>query len=70
MKPGNSGRALIALTTDLARKWDVTREQWHDVKSAAFDQEYLADLFATVPRSGPAFDDLEKVIERVRRDCE
>ena len=70
MKPGNNGRALIALTADLGHRWEITREQWDDVKSAAFHREYLADLLAAVPRSGAAFDELEKVLERVRRYCE
>lgn len=70
MKAGVSGKTLITLTTDLSRRWSETREQWQDMKSAEFEREYLAELFGAVPRSATMFDDLEKILERVRRDCE
>lgn len=70
MKAGSSGKALIALTTDLSRRWSDTKEEWWDVKSAEFEREYLDELFATVARSGAMFDGLDKTLERVHRDCE
>ena len=70
MKAGASGKALLTLTTDLSQKWSNTKEQWQDVKAAEFEREYLEELFGSVPRSSAMFEDLEKVLERVRRDCE
>ena len=70
MRAASSGKALTTLTTELSRKWAETREQWPDQKSAEFEREYLSELVAAVSRAPAVFEDLDQVLERVRRDCE
>lgn len=61
---------LAALTQNLRRDWDETQQVWHDDRSREFEQRHLAELFAAVDRATAAMESLDKVIQKVRRDCE
>lgn len=61
---------LVALTQNLRRDWGETKEQWHDERSREFEQRYLAELFAAVDRAANAMEALDKIIGKVRSDCE
>ena len=65
-----NAKAIQAATRELARKWDETRQFWTDAKSAEFERAYLAELFTQVERSVPVMEELEKIVQRVRRECE
>ena len=65
-----SGSRLEAITKELHLQWQQTKEHWADAKSLEFEQRFLSDLITTVDRAAPVFDDLEKVLSRVRNDCE
>jgi hypothetical protein len=65
-----NGKILVMATKELSRKWDETKESWQDAKSAEFEQKFLFDLTSGVVRAVPVFDDLDKLIARVRNDCE
>jgi hypothetical protein len=65
-----NGKILVMATKELSRKWDETKESWQDAKSREFEQKYLFDLLASVERAVPVFDDLDKLISRIRSDCE
>lgn len=70
MNVGSTGKTLAALTSDLARKWEGTRVHWNDAKSEEFERRYLDELVTSISRAGLVFEQLEKVLEKVRRDCE
>ena len=65
-----NGKTVVALTKQLSVAWDETKQHWHDSKSEEFEKRFLSELVSTVDRAGPVFDDLEKVLNRVRNDCE
>ena len=65
-----NGKVIVMATKELSRKWDETKESWQDAKSREFEQKYLFELLAGVDRAVPVFDDLDKLISRVRSDCE
>ncbi len=65
-----NGKMVVALTKQLSVAWAETREHWHDAKSEEFEKRFLTELISTVDRAAPVFDDLEKVLNRVRNDCE
>ena len=65
-----NGKMLATVTKDLSRRWEETKHHWQDAKSREFEQRFLAELFAVVDRAVPVFDDLEKVVSKVRTDCE
>lgn len=65
-----NGKLIASLTKELCVKWAETREQWRDVKGREFEEKYIDELTVTVDRATPVFDDLEKLISKVRSDCE
>jgi len=61
---------LSSLTKELRLKWLQTRETWTDSRSAEFEAKYMQELFASVDRSMEVLSQLDKVIMRIRKDCE
>ena len=70
MNIGANGKMILQATKELSRRWAETAETWKDARALEFERQYLAELTASVDRAGPVFDDLEKLISRVRSDCE
>ena len=65
-----NGKTVVALTKQVAVAWDETRQHWRDNKSEEFEKRFLSELIMSVDRAAPVFDALEKVLNRVRNDCE
>ncbi len=65
-----SGARLEALTRELRLQWLQTKDHWDDAKSREFEQTYLQELFASVDRSVSVIDELDKLITKIRKDCE
>jgi len=61
---------LAALTKDLAARWRETREDWRDDRAREFEQRYMDDLLSSVTTALNSLDNLEKVLNRIRDDCE
>jgi len=70
MNVSANGKMVVALTKQLAVAWDETRGYWHDAKSDDFEKRFLNDLISTVDRAAPVFDQLDRVLSRVRSECE
>jgi hypothetical protein len=70
MSTSANGKTIVMATKELVRKWDETKKSWQDAKAADFEQKFLFDLFSSVDRAVPIFDDLDKLLSRVRSDCE
>ena len=67
----NASRArLEALAKELKLQWQQTKEHWVDAKSREFEQTFLQELFITVERSASAIESLDKLITRIKKDCE
>ncbi len=65
-----SGTRLEALTKDLRVQWQQTKECWADAKSQEFEQKYLMELFTSVDRAVGVIDQLDKLVARIKKDCE
>ena len=65
-----SGARLEALTKDLRVHWQQTKEYWRDTKSREFEHKYLEELFASVDRAVLVIDQLDKLILKIKKDCE
>ena len=65
-----NGKMLAAATTNLSREWAATCQQWQDAKSKDFERSYLADLQSHVDRAGAVLDEIERILTRIRKDCE
>lgn len=70
MNVSANGKVVLNATRELARKWEQTKYQWKDAKSAEFERAYLAGLFADVERAMPILEELDRLIANVRSQCE
>jgi thymidylate synthase len=66
----SSGNQLAALTKELFLKWDDTKSHWKDSKSDEFEKRYLEELQANVDTAAVVIEQLDKIITKIRRDCE
>jgi hypothetical protein len=58
------------VTRDLANQWQETRNYWRDAKSQEFEKKYLEELLAAVDRTVTIIEQLDKVVAKIRSDCE
>jgi len=65
-----SKNQLMGLTKALRAEWEQTKQYWNDAKSLEFEQRFLNDLLAGVNQAIANIDTLERVITKVRADCE
>ncbi len=70
MNINSSGMRIAALTREIETKWNNTKEYWSDQKSKEFEQKYLQELFSSVNVVVAATQELAKMMEKVRKDCE
>ncbi len=61
---------LTSLTKELLLKWEQTRESWQDVKSQEFQSKYIDELVSGVDKAASVIDQLDKLVAKVRSDCE
>ena len=61
---------LAMATQDLSNQWKDTKERWRDVKSLEFEQKYLEELMAGVETAIEVIEQLDKLLTRIRNDCE
>ncbi len=65
-----SGSRISAVTKDLWVQWQQTREYWRDAKSEEFERTYLQDLMATAEKTVNVIEQLDKLVGKIRKDCE
>jgi len=70
MNVGANGKTIAAATRELALRWEETKSSWQDTKTQEFEHKYIVELLASVDRAVAIFDDLDKLIAKVRNDCE
>ncbi|HEY9174083.1 MAG TPA: hypothetical protein VI136_17515 [Verrucomicrobiae bacterium] len=61
---------LNALTKELRAEWEQTKQYWNDAKSHEFEKRFLDELNAGVNQTITSLDALERVLSKVRDDCE
>ena len=61
---------LEGITRDLSNHWQQTREYWLDSKSQEFQQKYLEELLAGINKTVGVIEQLDKLIARIKKDCE
>ncbi len=70
MSLGVSKTRLAALTRELSNNWQQAKGYWQDAKSAEFERDYIEPLVSNVEKALTVIDELDKVVARIRRDCE
>jgi len=66
----DSKARLAGVTKALFTQWDQTRESWRDAKSAEFEFHYLRELKSDVDKAVAAMEEVEKILAKLRNDCE
>jgi hypothetical protein len=66
----DSKNRLIGLTRELAADWAATKDHWRDAKSMEFEKRFIEDLMGSVNVAVVNIDTLERVLNKVREDCE
>jgi hypothetical protein len=70
MSIGPIGQSLGTATKELVRHWNETKEYWNDSKATEFEERFMTELIAAVERALPVFEELDKTLQKVTRDCE
>ena len=65
-----SGNKLSAVTRELWGQWQQTKGSWRDERCREFEQKYLEELVTSVDRAVTVIDQLDKLLSKVRKDCE
>ena len=65
-----TGARLAAMTNQLSNQWQRTREQWKDAKCEEFDRQYIQELQASVDKAVTVMEQLDKLVNKIRSDCE
>jgi hypothetical protein len=65
-----SQNRLMTLSKDLRAAWAETRQHWSDAKSLEFEKRFLDELNSGVNQAISSIDALERVLNKVRDDCE
>ena len=65
-----SGNRLSGITKELRAQWEDTKTYWKDAKSLEFERRYMDELLASVDRSVTVIEQLDKLITKIRKDCE
>ena len=65
-----NGTRLTAITKELWNQWQQTKHYWKDSRSEEFEQKYLAELVAGVDKTVTVIEQLDKLLGKIRRDCE
>jgi hypothetical protein len=65
-----SGARIGGLTKELRTQWLDTRNYWKDAKSQEFEHRYMEELFAGVDRAVTVIEQLDRLLTKIKADCE
>ncbi len=65
-----NGTRLAGATRELWLQWQETKNSWRDAKSQEFEAHYLSELVATADKSVAAIEQLDKLLTKIKKDCE
>jgi hypothetical protein len=70
MSMAGSKSRLTGTIKELSLKWEQTKNDWRDQKSAEFEHKFLQELFAGVDKTVVIIEKLDELLKKVRSDCE
>jgi uncharacterized protein YeaO (DUF488 family) len=65
-----SSNRLAGITKELRAHWADTKAHWKDAKSLEFEHRYMEELLASVDRTVAVMEQLDKLLTKIRTDCE
>jgi hypothetical protein len=69
MTAGSKNR-LLGLAKGLGADWAEVKNHWNDGKSQEFEKRYIEELMTAVSAAMTNIDAVEKILNKVREDCE
>jgi len=66
----SSRTRLATLSKILSNDWHNTKEQWQDKQALHFQKQYIEGLLQNVTSTIEIIEKLDKLITKVKRDCE
>jgi thymidylate synthase len=61
---------LTSVTQELFNRWRETGQYWRDAKAKEFERLYIDELNASVNAASGVIDQLDKIIAKIKKDCE
>jgi hypothetical protein len=61
---------LATLTKEILGRWRQTQDVWRDDKAREFDERFMVELAARVASATTNISNLERVLRKIRSDCE
>ena len=61
---------LLRMTKALLNGWEQTRVHWRDERGSTFHDQYIRQLLPSVNAATEAIDKLDKLLAKIRHDCE
>lgn len=61
---------LTTATKELSANWKQTKDYWKDAKSHEFEQKYLNEIFESVETAGAVMEQLDRLLNKIRIECE
>jgi thymidylate synthase len=61
---------LTSVTQELFNRWRETQNYWRDAKAKEFERLYIEELSASVNAASGVVDQLDKIIAKIKKDCE
>jgi hypothetical protein len=65
-----TGTRLAMLTQQLSQQWQETKDYWRDAKCQEFERKYMEELVAGVDTAVTVIEQLDKLLAKIRKDCE
>lgn len=61
---------LNGLTNELKADWEQTKHYWNDAKSREFEKRFMNELFPAVNQAIVTIESLERILAKLRQDCQ
>ena len=61
---------LTAAMRELSNRWEEAKYYWRDAKSEEFERKHLKELFGAGERTVAIMEQLDKLLEKIKEDCE
>jgi hypothetical protein len=70
MSVRSAAAGLSQAGEELWNAWQDTKVHWADVKSAQFEETYLADLPRQIAQASIVIEEIDALLRKIRTDCE
>jgi thymidylate synthase len=61
---------LTSVSQELFNRWRETQHYWRDAKAQEFERVYIEELNSSVNTAAGVIDQLDRIIAKIKTDCE